>query len=145
MTTEWTLLETSKHQDHVIAHILGATVLGYFEFDSAAHLLLDIGFIWTIFIDGEMGLLTQSLAISELELDSEAKAQLLADVELLHGSEDVEGLARMMAAPFGCLIKEVQFYARSEERRILITGEEASLAVEMSLSTGAVHIEPVRA
>jgi hypothetical protein len=143
MIFEWSPLETSKHQDHVIAHVLGATVLGYFEFDSAAHILLDIGFIWSILIDGEMGLLTQTLSINELELDPEAKAELLADVQLLHDGDDVEGLARMIAAPVACLIKEVGFFAQGEQRRILIVGEEGSLAVETSLDTGEIHIKPV--
>ncbi|MEA2172806.1 MAG: hypothetical protein QOD00_398, partial [Blastocatellia bacterium] len=30
MMTEWLDQETSMHQDHVIAHVIGATVLGYF-------------------------------------------------------------------------------------------------------------------
>jgi hypothetical protein len=143
MTAEWSPLETSRHQDHVIAHVVGATVLGYFEFDSAAHILLDIGFIWTIFVDGEMGLLTQSLSINELEMDADAKAELHTDAQLLHDGDEVEGLARMIAAPVECLIKEVCFEAQVERRRILIVGEEASLAVEMSLSTGEIHIEPL--
>ena len=141
MAPEWSWTETSRHQDHVVAHILGTTALGYFASDQAAHLLLDIGFIWTIFVDGEMGLLTQSLAIKELELDSVAKAELMSDVELLHvGSEQ---LSRITPAPAGCLIKSVGFYASSDRRRILITGEEASLAVETSLTTCEIQIEPL--
>jgi len=141
MTSEWSQLETGRHQDHVIAHVLGTTVLGYFELDGAAHILLDIGFIWTIYVDGEMGLLTQSLAISELDVDANAKAELLADVQLLHDGQDFEGLARMKPAPAECLINEVGFYADADRRRILITGEEASLAVDTSLGTGEIHIE----
>lgn len=142
MTSEWSPLETGRHQDHIIAHVLGTTVLGYFEFDQAAYILLDIGFIWTIFVDGEMGLLTQTLSINELELDPDAKAELLADVQLLHDGRDTEGLTRITPAPVECLIKEVSFYAQSDRRRILITGEEASLSVDMSLSTGEIRIEP---
>lgn len=141
MMSEWSQLETGRHQDHVIAHVLGTTALGYFEFDGAAHILLDIGFIWTIYLDGEMGLLTQSLAISELDVDGIAKAELLADVELLHVGQDFEGLARMKPALAECLIKEVGFYGEADRRRILITGEESSLAVDTSLVTGEVHIE----
>jgi hypothetical protein len=143
MTSEWLPLETGRHQDHVIAHVLGATVLGYFEFDEAAHILLDIGFIWTIYIDGEMGLLTQSLVINELDVDVNAKAELLADVQLLHDGHSFEELARMKPAPAECLIKEVSFYSDADRRRILITGEETSLAVDTSLITGEIHIEQV--
>lgn len=143
MVSDWREVETGKHQDHVIAHVLGATVLGYFEHDGAAHLVLDIGFIWTIYIDGEMGLLTESLSINELELDADARAELHADVQLLHDGE-LESLRRIVAAPVECVIKEVHFSARDEQRRLLIAGEEASLVVETSLSTGEVRIKPVR-
>lgn len=143
MESEWSPLETSRHQDHIVAHVLGTTILGYFVFDLAAHILLDIGFIWTIFVDGEMGLLTQTLSISELELDPNAKAGLLADVQLLHDGHNFEGLTRMTPAPAECLIKEVNFFARSDRRRILITGEEMSLALDTSLVTGEIHIEPL--
>lgn len=137
------MIETSKHQDHVIAHVLGATVLGYFEFDQSAHLLLDIGFIWTIFVDGEMGLLTQSLAIKELDLDPVAKAELMTDVQLLHDGGDGQQLSRITPAPVECLIKEVSLYSNSERRRILVMGEGASLAVATSLVTGEAQIEPM--
>ena len=140
MSSEWEPRETGTHQDHVIAHVIGATVLGYFEFDQAAHLLLDIGFIWIIFVDGEMGLVPQTMAISELELDADAKAELRADAQALHtDAHETQGLKRITPAPMGCLIKEVSFYARESERRVLITGEEASLAVETSLETGEVR------
>ena len=146
MTSEWSPLETSRHQDHVIAHVVGATVLGYFEFDQAAHLLLDIGFIWTIFVDGEMGLLSQSYAINDLGLDAEAKAELLADVELLHNEgRGAAGHARLTPAPVDCLIAEVGFYALGDRRRILITGEEGSLFIETSLRTGEIRVRPAHA
>jgi hypothetical protein len=141
MTSEWSQFETSKHQDHVIAHVLGATLLGYFEFDQAAYILLDIGFIWTIYIDGEMGLLTQTLSINELDVDAEAKAELLADVDRLHEGSDTVRLKRMSPTPVECLIKEVSFHQSGDRRRILITGEEGNLAVVTSLDTGEIHIE----
>jgi hypothetical protein len=143
MTSEWSQLETSKHQDHIIAHVLGTTVLGYFEFDRAAHFLLDIGFIWTIHLDGEMGLLTQSLSIKELDIDAEAQAELLADVDRLHDGSDTTELKRIRPATVECLIKEVRFHLNGQRRRILITGEEESLAVVTSLDTGEIQIQEV--
>ncbi len=137
---EWIPQETGKHQDHVIAHVVGATALGYFEFDQAAYILLDIGFIWTIYVDGEMGLLPKSMAISELDVDTEAKEELLADLHLLHDGRATTALSRMTAAPAECLIVEVGFYAESNRRRILIIGEAASLAVDSSLDTGVIEI-----
>jgi hypothetical protein len=144
MSSEWELHETSTHQDHVIAHVVGTTVLGYFEFDQTAHLLLDIGFIWTIFVDGEMGLVPQSMAISELDWEEDARAELRADVQMLHDDgSDAENLSRITPAPHGCLITEVSFYASESNRRLLIQGEEASLSIVTSLLTGEIHVAPL--
>ena len=67
----WTPLETNTHQDHVIAHVIGATPLGHFIWDETAFILLDIGFIWNIYLDLEMGLVPHSVAIAELDADEE--------------------------------------------------------------------------
>ena len=142
MSLDWTPHETGTHQDHVIAHVIGATVLGFYETDQAIHLLLDIGFIWTIYVDGEMGLLPQPVAISELEVDADSRTRLREDVQLLQtDGRYAEGLAEFTAAPVDCLISEVSLYARGCERRILIEGEEASLAIETSLVTGALRVQ----
>ena len=142
MVAEWTPRETGTHQDHVIAHVLGATVLGYFVFEQAVYILLDIGFVWTIYLDGEMGLLPQSVSIRELEMDEEMRARLREDVQALHDDgPGAEGLAHFTAAPFDCLIAEVTFDGRGEdERRILIACEESGLAIETSLSTGEINV-----
>jgi hypothetical protein len=142
MADEWRPRETGTHQDHVIAHVIGATVLGHFVLEHAVHILLDIGFIWTIYLDGEMGLLPQSVMIAELETDAEMIARLREDVQLLHDDgPGAEGLAHFTAAAFDCLIAEVTFESRGEdERRILIACEESSLAIETSLSTGGINV-----
>jgi len=143
MMTEWLEQETSTHQDHVIAHVRGATVLGYFVIEEAAHLLLDIGFIWTILLDGEMGLVPQSLAIAELLIDAEAKAGLLDDAQRLHseGPGDAPLLSSLTSAPAECLITEVDFYAHDERRKIVVECEGASLFIETSLATCEINID----
>jgi hypothetical protein len=144
MSFDWELHDTSTHQDHVIAHVIGTTVLGYFEFDETAHLVLDIGFIWAIFVDGEMGLVPQTMAISELELDEDLKAELRADAQALHDSgSDAQELTRITAAPAGCLITEVSFYAHESKRRLVIKGEESSLAIVTSILTSEIHVAPM--
>ncbi len=87
MTIEWKAGQTGTHQDHVIAHVIGATVLGYFEADDALHLALDIGFIWTIFPDAEMGLVPQSLALKELNVGDEERTRLEGDLRRLHDGD----------------------------------------------------------
>jgi hypothetical protein len=144
MSSEWEPHDTSTHQDHVIAHVLGATVLGYFEHDQAAHLVLDIGFVWTIFADGEMGLVPQTMAISELDLGREAKEELRADVQALHNGPEPEQLRCVTPAPDQCLVTEVGFEARGERRRLTVTGEGSSLVIDTSLLTGEIHVAAVR-
>src|SRR5688500_20394810 len=69
----WEPAETNTHQDHVIAHVIGASVLGYFVWDETAYLLLDIGFIWNIYLDAEMGLMPQVGALAELQMDEDLR------------------------------------------------------------------------
>lgn len=146
MTNAWTPKDTTTHQDHVIAHILGATFLGYFVFDDALYILLDIGFIWTIFVDGEMSLLPHPVATGELEMDGEVKEQIKADIDLLLNNSASGGanLLRMKPPPLdefkACQIKDVSFFADGERRRLIIAGEEGSLAIETSLATSEVLV-----
>src|SRR5205814_3248313 len=114
-SSEWSPLETTTHQDHVIKHVVGATVLGWFIAGEAAHLLLDIGFLWTIYLDGEMNLLPEGVALSELDagdLTSADKTELTFDAQLLLSEgREADGLKSFTAAPVECLITAVQFLA----------------------------------
>ena len=147
MTNAWTPKDTTTHQDHVIAHVLGATFLGYFVFEEALYILLDIGFIWTIFLDGEMGLLPHPVAVSELEMDGEVKAQIKADIDLLLSNDapGADNLLRMQPPPLAaeikaCRITDISFFADGEQRRLLVAGEESSVLIETSLATAEVQV-----
>jgi hypothetical protein len=76
-------MQTNSHQDHVIAHVIGATPLGHFSWDETAYLLLDIGFIWNIYLNLEMGLLPHPVVVAELEAAETFKKELRSDVESL--------------------------------------------------------------
>ena len=132
----WTELETSTHQDHVIKHVLGATVLGWCIAGEAAHLLLDIGFLWSIYLDGEMNLLPQGVAISELEgdeLTSADRTELAFDADmLLAEGREATDLKRFTTAPVECLITSVEFLSNDSQRRIVVVGEAANVAIETS-------------
>jgi hypothetical protein len=140
----WTEAETSTHQDHVIKHVLGATVLGWTIAGEAAHLLLDIGFLWTIYLDGEMNLLPQGVAIGELEGDdvnSADRAELAFDADLLASEgRDATGLKRFTAAPVECLIETVDVQSQDSRRRIILRGEGGTMTVETSTENGEVHV-----
>ena len=109
----WTTAETNKHQDHVIAHVIDATPLGYFVHDETAYVVLDIGFVWNIYLDMEMGLVPERMAISELSVDAES----LQKTDLECGP-----------------IESVEFLEDGEERRLVLNCEQGQLIVETSLS-----------
>ena len=145
----WTETETSTHQDHVIKHVLGATVLGWVIAGEAAHMLLDMGFLWTIYLDGEMNLLPQGVAISELDGDdvnSADRAELAFDADLLasEGRHATE-LKRFTAAPVECLIETVDVQAQDSRRRIILRGEGGTINVETSLEAGEVRVQIAKA
>jgi hypothetical protein len=141
VTNPWTPKDTTTHQDHVIAHIVGATVLGYFVFDQALYVLLDIGFVWTIFLDGEMTLLPHPIAIKEIEIDEQIRQEIKADITLLLGDNpSAEKLLQMKAPAVECQIEDVGFFEWDEQRRLLLKGEEGNLAIEASLVTAEIHI-----
>jgi len=109
----WRVAETNKHQDHVIAHVIGATPLSYFIHDETAYVLLDIGFIWNIYLDIEMGLVPERMALSELGVDEE----LLERTSVECGP-----------------IESVELFEDGQERRLVLNCEQGSLIVETSLS-----------
>ena len=141
VTNAWTPKDTTTHQDHVIAHVVDATFLGYFTFDEALYVLLDIGFIWTIFLDGEMGLLPHPVAVSELEINQAAKEQIKTDIDVLLGDGDAENLLLLQPPPVLCQIKDVSFYAADDSRRLLVAGEPGSIVIETSLATAEIVVK----
>jgi len=137
----WTEQHTTTHQDHVIAHVIGTRVIGYFVFDESIYLVLDIGFIWQIYLNAEMGLLPCSVAIRELIAGEEFKEQLSKDCDLLLAqSPGDKPLERMTAVPVDCLIQDVNVFADDESNslRLVLNGEDDDLFVECSLSTRAI-------
>jgi hypothetical protein len=137
----WISEETTTHQDHVIAHVVGSTVLGHFAFDETIYLLLDIGFMWQIYLDGEMGLLPGTLSIEELEVDQQRKQQLKSDTELLLTKGiDASGVQQVAPAAVKCLIEGVSFFRDGDSRRLILHGEENDLVVESSLQTRTIKL-----
>src|SRR5215208_4844978 len=118
----WTTAETNKHQDHVIAHVIGATPLGHFIHDETAYVLLDIGFIWNIYLDMEMGLVPHRMTIDELDADDEKKIELRSYLDPL------------LANPESNPIESIELFEDGEERRLVLNCEAGAWVIETSLS-----------
>jgi len=142
VTTAWTAQDTSTHQDHVIAHVLGATPLGYFIFDEALYILLDIGFVWTILLDGEMGLLPHPVAVAELEIDQASRQQIRTDIDsLLRDTTSSTSFMKQMHGPQA--IENVGFFGSLGGRRLVVNCETGSLVVETFLAIREIKVMTV--
>jgi hypothetical protein len=104
----------------VIAHVIGASVMSYFVWDETAYLLLDIGFIWNIYLDAEMGLVPETLALAELNLD--------------------ENLMRWQELSSPSPIQSVALFQSEDGRRLIINCEDTSITIETSLTTREIQI-----
>ena len=138
---DWQPTDATTYQDHVIAHVVGASTIAYFILDEALYLLLDIGFVWTIFVDGQMTLLPASVAVSELEASPETRSAIQRDVDALLGLPSSRGLSyviKLDESRGG--IEEVQLYESGDRRRLLLVCEENNLAIETSVSTAEINI-----
>ena len=122
----WKPAETNTHQDHVIAHVIGASVLGHFVWDETAYLSLDIGFIWNIYLDGEMGLVPERLAWSELRAAIDT---------------DFENVTRLTPVPNPSPIISVDFFATEDARRLVLNCDTGSVELEMSLVSREIKVE----
>jgi hypothetical protein len=140
----WTEVETSTHQDHVIKHVIGATVLGWVVAGEAAHLLLDIGFLWSIYLDGEMNLLPQGVAVAELDGDDVSaadRAELAFDADLLMSEgRQATGLKRFVPASVRCLIENVEVLGRDSQRKLVVQGDSAAITIETSVESADVKV-----
>jgi hypothetical protein len=141
MDNGWTEAATTTHQDHVIAHVIGTTVLGYFSLGEAVHLLLDIGFIWKIYVDGEMGLLPHPVATAELEVEDEALAQIKLEIDLLlRGGVDTSGLARLQPLNVASAITGVEVFVCGDEHKLVLECETGVVQVQTSASDDSIQV-----
>ena len=140
MTDNWTEAATTTHQDHVIAHVIDTTVLGYLVLDDAIHLLLDIGFIWKIYVDGEMGLLPHPVAMAELNVEAELLTQFKIDVDLLLKGNGELGLARFVPIRDSFPITAVQPFVRGDEHKLLLEGETQIIQITTSMKEASIEI-----
>ena len=119
----------------MFGHVIGTTVLGYLLQPDAGHLLLDIGFIWKIYVDGEMGLLPHPVAVAEIELSGDDRKRIVADIDLLlRDGRDANPLGILKPLTVDCQIEEVRFFEKGERRKLVLLGEDASIEFETSVS-----------
>ena len=140
----WQETETSTQQDHIIHHVIGLTVLGWFVVGDAAHFLLDIGLLWTIYVNGEMNLMPQGLALAEFDtadIPQLDRQDLVFDADLLlREGRQATGLRFFENAPGDCQIENVEVLSLNSRRRIVIRGEASNIHVDTDTDSGEVRV-----
>lgn len=139
MENRWQPAESSVHQDAVVAHILGATVVGYLVEDETIHLLLDMGFIWTIYLDGQMVLLPHPVAVADFSVEGQFRSEIASDIEQLLSSSDAATL-RLLVPPVRDEIRSVEFYQLGEQRQIKILTDSGDLVIETDLEHSLINL-----
>lgn len=129
------MLPPTKHQEHVIKHVLGCRILGVLRRLGFVHFLLDIPFLWSIDADGAMALVQDEEAVGEFDEAPEFIAELVADIRQLH-DDDGEGL-RHFAPPEAeiGMIDDVELFGDEGGGpcvEIRVLGDEGRLAVQLS-------------
>jgi len=140
----WTQCETNTHQDRVIAHVIGATILGHFVLEETAFVLLDIGFVWNIYLDAEMGLLPHPVAIAELPAPAEYRNGVQRDVDRLLAGDTSADLEFLQSSTLRAPITEVSLFQHSEGRRLSIECESGQVTIETSIAKGEVKVNVER-
>ena len=140
----WTELETSTYQHHVIQHAIGATVLGWFKAEDAIHFVLDVGLLWTVYVNAEMNLMALFVAIEDLQSDELPKPlinELTTDAQtLIDQGHEARGLKHFTAASVGCLVEEVNLFGADAQRWIVIHGEAGTVEIRTDTDAGLINV-----
>jgi hypothetical protein len=140
----WSETETSTYQHHVIQHVLGATVLGWFMAEDAVHFVLDVGLLWTVYVNGEMNLMALFVAIEDLESDELPKsviAELTTDAQTLkEQGREASGLKHFTTASISCVVEDVSLFSADSQRRIVIRGEAGIIEIHTSTDGGPINV-----
>ena len=145
MENGWDEVSTTTHQDHVIAHVIGTTALAYVILDDAIHLLLDIGFIWKIYVDGEMGMLPHPVATAELEVTEELRSEIKGEIDLLlRDGAAAASLVRFSSLTTAHLITAVHIFSRNDELKLVIEGDTRNIEIRTSITDHKFHVTEAR-
>ncbi len=119
----------TKHQEHVVKHVLGCQILGVYAQSEHLHFLLDIPYLWSVDADGSMALAQDEEALLALELPEATAAALLEEAAALResGAAAVSHFARP-PRDIGA-IEDVALYAAEAETRMHIVGDADTLPV----------------
>jgi hypothetical protein len=132
-------MQTSTHQDHVIAHVIGAELLGYFILDEAAHFILDMNFIWTIHLDAQVALLPTGVAVDEFALPREQATQLRQEIDALRsGGHEVKTINVFSSAG---AIESVSVFENNHGVKLVISTTDQAVEVISSFPERTITVD----
>lgn len=139
------LVQLTKHQEHVIAHVLGCTILGFYQQLGQIHLLLDLPLLWSVDADGAMELAPDEEGIEGMPESPDVIQGLLAEAyHLRHQSPDADSLMYFQEAPEISLISDVTLYQHPNgvktDKLLVVRGEDGGFEIDLLGSSQIVEI-----
>lgn len=140
----WTELEISTYQDHVIKHVLGATILGWFVAEDAVHFALDVGLLWSVYVNSEMSLMALFVAIEDLESEGLSQTmiqELISDAQALNSNgREATDLKHFKSASVDCLVERIEVLGNEARRRVKVIGEVATIEIQTWIDHSTIRI-----
>ncbi|OYT73230.1 MAG: hypothetical protein CFK52_02905 [Chloracidobacterium sp. CP2_5A] len=122
--------QLTKHQEHVIKHVLGCRILGVYAQSEHLHFLLDIPYLWSVDADGSMTLAQDEEAIASLDVSETTAAALLEEAAALRERGPAADVSHFARPPRDIgAIEDVTLYATETETRMHIVGDADALPV----------------
>jgi|GEM_PF-1772741 hypothetical protein len=120
--------QLTKHQEHVIKHVLGCQILGSYAQANHLHFLLDIPYLWSIDADGSMALVQVEEAIAALDVSEDIRQALFEEASTLHkqGATAITRHFKPLPHPMD-VIDDVTLYTVGDTTHLEIVGGTTTL------------------
>ncbi len=124
------LRQLTKHQEHVVKHVLGCQILGVYAQAEHLHFLLDLPYLWSVDADGSMALVQDEEAIRGLDVPEDVAAALLAEAHALREVGTAATIQYFTHPPRDIgAIEDVTLYVTGTEIHMHIIGDADTLPV----------------
>lgn len=132
----------TRHQQHVVAHVVGCELLAFGFLKNEALFVLDIPFIWSIAIDGSMDLGSSDDMSSRLELDEDDQIRLTGEAQNLRDGTAEESETNLFSElPAALLVSSVtckvvadsyvETTVNCDNSTIVITSDDGAIRVRI--------------
>ncbi|MGQ9897108.1 MAG: hypothetical protein ACUVR8_06085 [Acidobacteriota bacterium] len=120
--------QLTKHQEHVVKHVLGCQILGIYAQPEHLHFLLDIPYLWSVDADGSMSLVQDEEALAALDLPEDIRQALCAEAAALREQGRATTVQYFMHPPQAIgTLEDVTLYTVGDTTHMQVIGDADTL------------------